>query len=263
MKIANRPTRRPAPMPARALLGATLVLPLLCPPVSAAPAADPPIALNRIPAALKPYALAPGQRLHRPGKERILASGTIAFPEDGRMRSEPVRIAWQYPMKLRLDRGGSPMVFDGKKPRTATAGARGIADAARSLLEDSVEGFFALQDGGGAMRTLGSGFRMEGTGDADPAMDVVLLECPDPLGGNEPVLKSYWFDSGTRLLGVVAYATSPGVATYTVLGDWRDVEGERIPFRIERWQNNEPIIRLELEAASVAAADDDGLFGGE
>ena len=78
----------------------------------------------------------------------------------------------------------------------------------------------------------------------------------------QPILKSYWFDSSTKLLGVVAYTSSSGVAIHVVISDWRDVSGEQIPFRIERWEDNKLTIRLILDSAAVTAGASDGMFGG-
>jgi hypothetical protein len=165
-------------------------------------------------------------------------------------------------MKIRLDQGGRPLIFDRSNPAQAVPGAPKVADTIQMLLEDSVEGLFALQDRRISRRYLGSGFRLEGATGSDPGMDVFLLEYPDAFREKQPILKSYWFDSSTKLLGVVAYTSSSGVATHVVIDDWRDVSGEQIPFRIERWEDNKLTIRLILDSAAVTAGANDGMFGG-
>jgi hypothetical protein len=231
-------------------------------PVLATTPEAPAVLLSQTPTELKPYAIALGQRLLKPGKERIAASGTITCFDEKLPRTETVQITRQYPMKIRLDQGGTRLAFDRDNPAQAIPRARETVDAIQTLLEDSVEGFFALQKGRISRRFLGSGFKLEGAKESDPGMDVVLLTYPDNFRDKQPQLKSYWFDSSTKLLGVVAYTSDPGVVTHIVMDDWRDVSGEKLPFRIERWENNKLIMRLVLNSAAVMAGANDGAFGG-
>jgi len=60
----------------------------------------------------------------------------------------------------------------------------------------------------------------------------------------------------------VAYTAPSEVSTHIVIEDWREVEGEKIPFRIERWDNNKLTMRLSLNSAAVSAASEDGIGGG-
>lgn len=236
--------------------------PTLPVPAPAAPPEESALVLSRIPSELKPYAIAPGQRIHRRGKERVSVSGTIFYHKNGLEKSGPVRIMWQHPMKMRFDQGGVPLIYNRNAAATRGGGDSKAADMIQMLLEDSVEGLFALQEKRISRRFLGSGFKLEGATESDPGMDVVLLEYADTFGEKRPILKSYWFDSCTKLLGVVAYTSSSGSLIHVVIDDWRDVSGEKIPFRIERWENGKPTIRLAFSSATVAAATNDGIFGG-
>jgi hypothetical protein len=230
--------------------------------VLAAPPAEPAVLLSRIPSELKPYAIAPGQRLQKAGKERIAVEGTVTYFSEDPPQTESVRITWQFPLKIRLDQNGSRLAFDGDNPMQAMPAARKAVDTIRTLLEDSVEGFFALQKKRLSRRYLGSGFKLEGAKNSDPGMDVVLMTFPDNFRGKAPTLKSYWFDSSTKLLGVVAYTSSSGAVLHIVIDDWREVAGEKFPFRIERWEDNKLTMRLILESAAFTAGANDGTFGG-
>ena len=241
--------------------GALGICLMLSAPVLATPLAEPSVLLSQTPSELKPYAIALGQRLQKPGKERIAVEGAVTYFGEDPPRTEAVRITWQFPLKIRLDQNGSRLAFDGNNPVQAMPAARKAVDTIQTLLEDSVEGFFALQKDRISRRYLGSGFKLEGAKESDPGMDVVLMTFPDNFRGKEPILKSYWFDSSTKLLGVVAYTSSSGAVTHIVIDDWRDVAGEKFPFRIERWEDNKLTMRLILDSAAFTAGANDGTFG--
>jgi hypothetical protein len=218
---------------------------------------------RQAPSDLKPLAIAPGQRLQKTGRERISATGTIAFPGDGLTQVEPIRLTLQYPLKIRLDMSDGRWIVDRRDPARRMTGKKKIADAIQVMLEDSVEGFFALQKSRISRRYYGSGFTLEGARESDPGMDVYVLTYPDVFSNGQPIQKSYWFDSRTKLLGVVAYTSLSGATTHVVLDDWRDVQGEKLPFRIERWENNKLTMHLVLGSAAIAPAAEDGTFGAE
>jgi hypothetical protein len=229
----------------------------------AGPPEKPVFALNQIPSELKPYAVALGQRLLKPGRERILATGNISYHSDTLQRTERVRILWQYPLKIRLDQGGHPLFYDRNHPVPGVLEDPQTGKAIQMLLEDSVEGLFAMQKDRISRRYLGSGFTLEDAGVSDPAMDIVIVSYPDVFRHAQSIQKSYWFDSRTKLLGVVMYTSSTGVWTHIVITDWRDVAGEKIPFRLERWENNKLAIELSLESATISAAARDGELEGD
>jgi hypothetical protein len=219
-------------------------------------------AFHQMSSELKPYAIALGQRLQIPGKERITALGKISYHRDTRQQTEPVRVTWQYPLKIRLDQGGNSLTFDRNNPALPAPEDAKTSNTIQTLLEDSVEGFFAMQKKGVSRRFLGSGFSLEGASASDPSMDIVVISYPDVFRRKEPILKSYWFNSRTKLLGVVTYTSPAGVLTHVVIDDWREVEGEMLPFRIERWENNKLAMRLHLDSAAVSAGIEDNASGG-
>jgi hypothetical protein len=233
----------------------------ICVPALSAPADDPEVVLGRTPMELKPYAIAVGQRMQKPGKERIVVSGTVTLFGENSPRAEGVRITWQFPLKIRLEQGALRLAFDRSNPSQAVPRTQKLADMVQTLLEDSIDGFFALQKYRISRRYLGSGFKLEGAKASDPGMDVMLLTYLDKFREEKPVVKSYWFNSGTKLLGVVAYTSASGAATHIVIDDWRDVAGEKLPFLIERWEGNKLMMRLILDSAVFMAGANDGTFG--
>ena len=95
-----------------------------------------------------------------------------------------------------------------------------------------------------------------------PAIDIVQTTYADVFRDGKPVVKTYWFDSETKLLGFVGYLSASGEQVDVIMDDWRDVDGEKVPFLIERWVNGKLMMRLTLMSATVTAATDDGMFGG-
>ena len=242
--------------------GALGICLMLSAPVLATPPDEPIVLLSQTPTELKPYAIALGQRLQKPGKERIAAEGSVTYFNEDPPQTEAVRIMWQLPLKIRLDQNGSRPAFDENNAAQTTLAAQKAVKTIQTLLEDSVESFFALQKDRISRRYLGSGFKLEGAKESDPGMDVVLMSFPDNSRGKEPTLKSYWFDCSTKLLGVVAYTSSSGAVTHIVIDDWRDVAGEKLPFRIERWEDNKLTVRLRLDSTTFMTGVNDGTSGG-
>jgi hypothetical protein len=216
---------------------------------------------RRTPSELKPFAVAPGQRLQTAGRERITAAGTIVFFGEGQKRTEPVRFTLQYPLKLRLDFRDSYWIVDRSGSVQGIKEDRNLTDAIQVILEDSVEGFFALQKGRISRRYLGSGFSLPGAYQSAAGMDVYVLTYPDAFRVGRTIQKSYWFDSRTKLLGVVAYLSPSGAANHVVLDDWRNVHGEQLAFRVERWEDGKLRMQLMLDSAAVAPAGANETFG--
>jgi hypothetical protein len=218
--------------------------------------------LSRIPFQYRQYAMALGQRFCKPGKERISARGTLTHFSDAQEQDEPVQIIRQSPSKIRLDQNGRITVFDRSKTGQNVPVSQNAANTVQVLLEDSAEGFLDLLNDCIAKRHLGSGFRLEGAKVSDPGVDMILMLYPDAFQPQNSIQKSYWFDSRTKLLGVVSYASPAGAVVHVVIDDYRDVDGEKLPFRIERWEDNKLTMRLALDSAVFSAAAEDGIFGG-
>jgi hypothetical protein len=219
-------------------------------------------ALNKIPFQYKGYAVVLGQRFYRPGKERITAQGTITYYDGDQELNEPVQIIRQSHLKIRLDQGGKVSVFDRDNPRPRLSSTEKATDTLQVLLEDSAEGFMDLLQTTVARRHLGTGFRLESAVESDPGMDVILMSYPDAFQNNTPSQKAYWFNSRTKLLGVVSYLSGSGRANHIVIDDYRDIEGEKLPFRIERWEDGKLVMRLTLNEATLSSGAEDGIFGG-
>jgi hypothetical protein len=220
------------------------------------------LSLNRVPANLKPYVNAVGDRLRKPGKERISAIGTLQSGLEDASQPIPVKILWQHPIKVRLDIDGGAFVIDGaaKKPRQSQS--KQVEDTLEVLLEDSVEGLLAIEKGPGSTRLVGSGFKPDGATVGDSGVDIVQTIFPNVFRSGQPSAKTYWFSHKTKLLGQVVYYSGTGKLVEVVIQDWRDVQGEKIPFWVERWEDRKLTMRLILTSANVSTGAEDETFKG-
>lgn len=219
------------------------------------------VSLNNTPSQYKPYAIALGQRLQKQGKERIIATGSLLYDADGPESAFPVEIVWQHPLKVRLTQDGSSVAYDRSNPAREIPESKRLSDTLQVLLEDMSEGFLSLQSTGSSRR-IGSGFRLSNAAPEDPGVDVVQMTYADAFSGGEPCTKTYWFNSRTKLLGFVTYVLPSGAQVDVIVNDWRDVDGEKVPFLIERWEDGIRTMQLKLSSAAVAQGSNDDMLGG-
>jgi hypothetical protein len=220
------------------------------------------LAYNRTPSQYKAYAVALGQRLLKAGKERITSTGFLAYSEN-LDKALPVEIIWQYPLKVRLTQSGSSLAFDLSNAAQKAPPSLVQAKTIEVLLEDSAEGLLSLRSTMGSTRYIGSGFRLPNVDAKGPGIDIVQTNYADVFRDGKQVVKTYWFSSETKLLGFVGYQSASGDQVDVVIDDWRDVDGEKVPFLIERWENSKLVMRIALSSAIVTAGSEDGTFGGK
>ena len=219
---------------------------------------DPYISPKSVATYSAPFLKASGERLQKPGKERVVLAGTVSLNGSTPV---PIQVAWEFPQKIRIDKGTDTVVFDRGDPSREIPSNAEMADAIETLLEDSVEGFFAnhLE---GSTRFLGSGFRLRDGGPDAPSYDIVVVWNRSRVrGGQEPIVKQYWFDKRMKLLSRVVYRRPSG-SVEVFWSDWRDVQGERIPFTVERKELGRTTLLVKLFAASVSPKAEDGYFSG-
>jgi len=225
---------------------------------SSAPNREPAyISLNQLPSFAQPFLLASGNRLQRPGSERVTVVGSVSRNQG---QPTPIQVTWEFPQKIRIDERRAPIVFDQGNPAQRSPDPQST-DTTETLLEDSVEGFFAnLREG--STRLLGSGFRLQGAAQGTPSYDIVETWNRSKIrGGEAQTIKRYWFDRSNHLLSRVVYGSAvEGQLVEVFLSDWRDVQGERIPFTIERKEGGSTTLLLRISSATVSPRIADGLF---
>jgi hypothetical protein len=226
------------------------------------------------PSALTPKLLwhlkAMGDRLEKPGKERLSLTGTLARANDS--QAEEVAAVWEFPDRLRLTRQkgihARVITFDEDRAKAAD---NELDTAEQDLLETLVYGtadhFFATQVQGMATRFLGSRFRLDDGSSADytgPYYDVYkVADSVKTSAEPREQLKLYYFNSDTLLLERVTYEITRNGSTVKVeerLGDWTREQGQQVARRIERFENGESVFVFTVRTAHFSPRADDGLF---
>jgi hypothetical protein len=204
-----------------------------------------------------------GNRLEKPGKERLTVSGTL------RTCGETLGFAatLEFPDKLRLVVNGPQsrvIAFDGERINVSAAAAE--LDLVETLAYDSAEHFFAAQMQGKAMLFLGARFRTDDGSAPDytgPYFDIYKIADQTQASGQERPAKLYHFNSDTLLLERVTYVINRGGAEMSVetrLSDWHGAEGQQVARRIERFENGTSVFVFSVRSVQLGARADDALF---
>jgi len=207
-----------------------------------------------------------GDRLQRPGKERLTLAGTLTL--DG--ESSEFTLVSEFPGKLRLalaggGRGGRAIVFDERDGDRGAAEGRD-ADLLETLAFDTAEHFFEGQSRGLATRLLGTRFRDGdggGSGGGESFYDIYQVGESITIGrAARPRLKLYFVNSDTQLLARVRYEGGGGAETtrVEVAFEWQQIDGQRVPKRVTRTEDGRAVLTLDVQTASVGPRVDDGAF---
>jgi hypothetical protein len=216
-----------------------------------------------------------GDRMEKPGKERLVMAGTLT--RGGDSQASPVSLILEFPGRLRFEEQANGqnriVTFDGQSI-TASGGeslSGADTDLVETLVYDSVDHFFIGQMRGAATRSLGSNFRSEGDlaagGQGGPSYDVYeVTETVSLGGGAREQARLYHFNSDTRLLEKVQYQlvrNGGEVKVEVQLGGWHEVQGQKLPTSVIRLENNFPVLTLVVTSTSIAPHAEDGTFGNQ
>jgi hypothetical protein len=207
--------------------------------------------------------IALGDRLEKPGKERLVLIGTLSRTKNEQF---PVRLILEHPDKLRLEEPGGVTVFDGKSLKSSKNNfGKKEEDEIESLLSDSIEHFFAGQMIGQATLALGQRFRTDDGTTPDyrgPYYDIYKVEDSPTLQkelGRQT--KLYYFNSDTLLLERVRYEEKGSKTKVEVrFSNWQRVNGQLIAGKIDRLEDGEPFMSLTINTAAIGARTADGIF---
>lgn len=207
-----------------------------------------------------------GNRLERPGRERLTITGYVLSSSDSQARE--IAATLEFPDKLRLS------IQNGQQNRLITFDKQELRgqptpdelDLIESLTYDSAEHFFNTQMQGNAMRFLGSRFRTDdGSNPHYSGAYFEIYKIADRIeaSGEERAAKLYYFNSETLLLERVIYAINRNgseINIETKLSDWRVEEGQKVARRIERLENGRSVFVLSIRSAQFGSRADDGIF---
>lgn len=189
-----------------------------------------------------------GNRLEKPGKERLTITGELRSSSDSLVHE--ITATLEFPDQVRLK--GQ---LSSEEP-----------DLIESLTYDSAEHFFNAQMQGNAMRFLGSRFRTDDGSNPDyngPYFDIYKIADRIDASGQERAAKLYYFNSDTFLLERVTYVINRNgsqINIETKLSDWRDEDGQKVARRIERLENGKSVFALNIGSVQFGKRDDDGIF---
>ena len=207
-----------------------------------------------------------GDRLERPGRERLIITGHILSSSNSQARE--IAATLEFPDKLRLG------IQDGRQNRLITFDKQEIKgqpttddlDLIESLTYDSAEHFFNTQMQGNATRFLGSRFRTDDGSNPDysgPYFDVYKIADRIDASGEERAAKLYYFNSDTLLLERVIYVINRNgseINIETKLSDWQVEDGQKVARRIERLENGKSVFVMNIRSAQFGKRAEDGIF---
>lgn len=210
-----------------------------------------------------------GDRLEKPGKERLTFTGTLEKSVNSQQFSFPFRMIWELPGRLHLEE------FSGAQRQVTTFNGSAISksgssisqqdqDQVETLVYDSAEHFFIGRAQGQAMRYLGGGFTASGDDEKEPSHD--LYEVVDQIRttseGREQI-KHYYLNSETQLIEKVRYKLQRGGSTVAVevqLNNWKTYQDQQFPTQIVRLENGVSVLTLTITTAGISPKTEDGLF---
>lgn len=212
-----------------------------------------------------------GDRLIKPGRERILLTADLSLRGED---AKPVYLVREFPNLLRLEEQGGgigrprALVFGGAGARRSDGQVmREDEELVETLAYDCPEHFFHGQSEGAATRFIGLGYRLDESETFEhdgPVYDVYEVTGPVLITGEaRDQVKRYYFNTATRLLEWVKYEVDRGGVPARVvvrLGDWQEVQGQRFPGRIVRTADGETVIDLRVTSAGFAPRAQDGAF---
>ena len=213
-----------------------------------------------------------GDRLERPGNERLVMLGTLSHSASLKAGPHTCRVITEFPHKMRLEEQ-----FDGRLSVTTfngnQSGSSGPApDLSETTLIDSVvfagiEHFFLGQSQGFATRYLGERFRLdEGNTSnySDGFYDIYQVTDQFDFGkGMQEENKFFYFNSDTLLPERVRYiptGTTESAGVEVRFGDWTKVNGQLVPFYIARFENGVKVMDIKISSATVGPRVTDSIF---
>ena len=211
-----------------------------------------------------------GDRLERPGSERLSLTGTLTRTNDS--QAEELIAVSEFPDRLRLtmQKGNQTRVitFDGDHAKAAMSSLDASEqDLLETLVNGTAEHFFNTQMQGMATRLLGSRFLLHRGSTADyigPYYDAYKVADKVKTSGEErEQQRLYYFNSDTLLLERVTYEINRNGANIEVeerLGDWTKEDGQQVARRIERFENGESVFVLTIRTAHFSPRADDYAF---
>jgi len=211
-----------------------------------------------------------GDRLEKPGKERLMIIGSLT--RQNAASSTPFRLITELPNRLRLEEGVGPQQhvvgYDGEGEWSIGKDADNAdREAIESLAFDTPDRLLFGQMEGLAYRYLGARFRLDDgtTKDyRDGFYDIYQVTDRIKIGSEiHERDKLFYVNSDTLLPERVRYQAMRAGATMDVEvinASWQKVNGQHVPSLITRLENGEPVLTLTVTSVAIGPRLPDGVF---
>jgi len=210
--------------------------------------------LGRVPTQMREHFRILGDRLQKPGKERVSLTGSLTTLAG----TGSVQVTLENGGKLRIQ-GAKDITFDATKPHQ-TALSQADDSLLQALVDDIPDTLMEYISHGLAFQVIGRGFR-DGRGGL---CDFYDISSPKKTDASLSRLKRYCFDSSTLLLRSVQYleSSAPGARLLeTRFEDWRTINGQAVPARVVRLEGGLTVFTVQAQTVAVSARMNDTLFG--
>lgn len=210
---------------------------------------------TQVPAVLHDQYAALGDRLQKPGNERLTLTGTLTDSNG----SSQVRIVMELGGKLSvswIDKPTQRIVFTGANV-SALGNVLDADDLLEALVDDLPETAMAALASGVGVRVVGQRFP-DGSGGLCDYFDVPMFG--KTAGKQTPVLKRYCFDSTTSLLRSVRYQGGGTQITATEFANWQTVNGQHIPSTITRLNGSARVFQFNAQSVIASRSVPDSAF---
>lgn len=209
----------------------------------------------QVPSTLISQFRAMGDRVQKPGNERVTLSGTLTGADGSQSQ---VLIVMELGGRLNIAFTGAPgpqkIVFNGSAA-SVTGAVPSSNDLLESLVDDLPETLLLV--GRPSPRLLGQRFSSP-TGGLCDYYDVAGFGVAVKQAA--PLIKRYCFDSSTALLRRVSYMIDPSRAVVTQFGNWTLSNGQEVPGTITRTVAGAQVFEFQAQSAAVSASVADGAF---
>jgi hypothetical protein len=212
-----------------------------------------------------------GDRLEKPGKERLIAVGTLSNASTTDNEKVPVRLVSEFPDKLRIEKQkGNKIhttIFDGKeKVKIGDTLEQQEEEELEALAFDSIDHFMAAHMRGKPMRFLGDRFRLDDSPAekySGPYYDIYQISEQefDANNNNKETIrqKLYFFNSDTHKLERITYKKGT-ISVAVELAGWQKMNGQVIPTRLTRFEDGRPTLTLTISTLALMPRANDGAF---
>ena len=206
-----------------------------------------------------------GDRLQKPGKERMALTGQVVLNGGAPAKIQIVR---DLPNSVRYqEEGGPTIVFNGQRYASASGNlSKKDDDLIETLAYDAPEEFLYVPTRGLPVRKIGSGFRMKdqsGKAVGGAAYDIYsVVDSVQQPDKNKQQTKFYLINSDTHLVERVRYtdAGNSSIGVEIILSDWTVVSNNSVARTIRRLENGVEVLRFTIDAAALGATAADSLF---